>query len=188
MTVKWRGKPVFIKHRTAENVADCSKDDSADMRHKQTDAERVKNPEWCVAGAGAVLVVAGGRGRPTARYPLAAIPRATAVRSLSVRAPCGRQAAAWRRSTLVLLSRGTPVIPLAANARPPLPVRRLVVLGVCTHLGCVPIANAGDYNGWYCPCHGSHYDVAGRIRRGPAPTNLEIPTYKFLSPTKVLLG
>ena len=65
---------------------------------------------------------------------------------------------------------------------------RLVVIGVCTHLGCVPISNAGDYNGWYCPCHGSHYDVAGRIRRGPAPTNLEIPMYKFVTPTKVLLG
>jgi ubiquinol-cytochrome c reductase iron-sulfur subunit len=55
-------------------------------------------------------------------------------------------------------------------------------------LGCVPISNAGDYNGWYCPCHGSHYDGSGRIRRGPAPLNLEVPEYKFLSPTKVMLG
>lgn len=64
----------------------------------------------------------------------------------------------------------------------------LVVLGVCTHLGCVPIPNAGDYNGWYCPCHGSHYDGSGRIRRGPAPLNLEVPEYKFLSEDKLLLG
>ncbi len=64
----------------------------------------------------------------------------------------------------------------------------LIVLGVCTHLGCVPIPNAGDYNGWYCPCHGSHYDGSGRIRRGPAPLNLEVPSYKFLSEDKVLLG
>ena len=55
----------------------------------------------------------------------------------------------------------------------------LVVMGICTHLGCVPIANAGDYGGWFCPCHGSHYDVSGRIRKGPAPLNLEIPPYKF---------
>ena len=64
----------------------------------------------------------------------------------------------------------------------------LVVLGVCTHLGCVPIPNAGDYNGWYCPCHGSHYDGSGRIRRGPAPLNLEVPEYKFLSENKLLVG
>lgn len=65
---------------------------------------------------------------------------------------------------------------------------RLVVLGVCTHLGCVPISNAGDFNGWYCPCHGSHYDGSGRIRRGPAPLNLEVPEYRFLTPTKLVLG
>ncbi len=65
---------------------------------------------------------------------------------------------------------------------------RLIVLGVCTHLGCVPIANAGDYNGWFCPCHGSHYDGSGRIRRGPAPLNLEVPPYKFTSEDKVLIG
>ena len=64
----------------------------------------------------------------------------------------------------------------------------LIVLGVCTHLGCVPIANAGDFGGWFCPCHGSHYDASGRIREGPAPLNLEVPEYKFLSDYKVLLG
>ena len=57
----------------------------------------------------------------------------------------------------------------------------LVMLGVCTHLGCVPLSDKGDYNGWFCPCHGSHYDTSGRIRKGPAPTNLEIPKYEFVN-------
>ena len=64
----------------------------------------------------------------------------------------------------------------------------LVVLGVCTHLGCVPITGAGEYNGWFCPCHGSHYDVSGRIRKGPAPLNLEVPPYSFPEDGKVLIG
>lgn len=110
ITVKWRGKPVFIKHRTAEQIAEAATVNVSELRHAQTDAERVTKPEW------------------------------------------------------------------------------LIVLGVCTHLGCVPLPNAGDYNGWYCPCHGSHYDGSGRIRRGPAPLNLEVPTYKFLTDTKVVLG
>ena len=110
ITVKWRGKPVFIKHRTAEQIAEAATVNVGELRHAQTDAERTTKPEW------------------------------------------------------------------------------LIVLGVCTHLGCVPLPNAGDYNGWYCPCHGSHYDGSGRIRRGPAPLNLEVPTYKFLSDTKVMLG
>jgi Rieske Fe-S protein len=57
----------------------------------------------------------------------------------------------------------------------------LIVIGVCTHLGCVPIAGAGNYNGWFCPCHGSHYDGSGRIREGPAPYNLEVPEYRFVN-------
>lgn len=64
----------------------------------------------------------------------------------------------------------------------------LIVVGVCTHLGCVPLANSGDYGGWLCPCHGSHYDGAGRIRRGPAPQNLDIPPYAFESDTKIKIG
>lgn len=69
----------------------------------------------------------------------------------------------------------------------------LVTLGVCTHLGCVPLGaaegeNRGDYGGYFCPCHGSHYDTAGRIRRGPAPTNLEVPPYTFKSPTLIEIG
>jgi len=64
----------------------------------------------------------------------------------------------------------------------------LIVLGICTHLGCVPVSAAGDYNGWFCPCHGSHYDLSGRIRKGPAPTNLVIPPYEFEGEGVVVLG
>lgn len=110
VTVKWRGKPIFIKHRTQKEI-DISNDvNVSNLRDPETDAERVKNPEW------------------------------------------------------------------------------LVVLGVCTHLGCVPTSNAGEYGGWFCPCHGSHYDLSGRIRKGPAPLNLEIPPYQFLEDNKILLG
>lgn len=64
----------------------------------------------------------------------------------------------------------------------------LVMIGVCTHLGCVPLADAGDFGGWFCPCHGSHYDTAGRIRKGPAPENLLVPTAEFVTPTLLKLG
>ncbi|ABD53242.1 ubiquinol-cytochrome c reductase iron-sulfur subunit [Jannaschia sp. CCS1] len=65
----------------------------------------------------------------------------------------------------------------------------LVMQGVCTHLGCVPIGEgAGDFGGWFCPCHGSHYDTAGRIRRGPAPENLPIPAAEFIDDSTILLG
>ena len=60
--------------------------------------------------------------------------------------------------------------------------------GVCTHLGCVPIGEAGDFGGWFCPCHGSHYDISGRIRKGPAPLNLEIPAYSFPDETNLIIG
>ena len=64
----------------------------------------------------------------------------------------------------------------------------LVLVGTCTHLGCVPTFQGGDYKGWFCPCHGSHYDTSGRIRKGPAPTNLAVPEYAFLSDTRVKIG
>ena len=59
---------------------------------------------------------------------------------------------------------------------------------ICTHLGCVPLGDKGDYNGWFCPCHGSHYDTAGRIRKGPAPTNMEIPKYEFVNSNTIRIG
>lgn len=64
----------------------------------------------------------------------------------------------------------------------------LVMVGVCTHLGCIPLGEQGDYGGWFCPCHGSHYDTSGRIRKGPAPKNLPIPPYKFISKMRILIG
>ena len=64
----------------------------------------------------------------------------------------------------------------------------LVMLGICTHLGCVPLGDKGEYNGWVCPCHGSHYDTSGRIRKGPAPTNLEVPKYEFVNSNTIKIG
>ena len=65
----------------------------------------------------------------------------------------------------------------------------LVMMGVCTHLGCVPLGDgAGDFQGWFCPCHGSHYDTSGRIRKGPAPTNMEIPKYEFVDANTIKIG
>ena len=64
----------------------------------------------------------------------------------------------------------------------------LVLIGICTHLGCIPLAHQGEYDGFFCPCHGSQYDTSGRIRRGPAPTNLPVPPYEFVSDTKIRIG
>ena len=110
--VKWRGVPVFIRHRTPENIADANAVNVSELRDPQTDAERVKkgHEQW------------------------------------------------------------------------------LVMVGVCTHLGCIPLGDAGDYKGWFCPCHGSHYDTAGRVRKGPAPKNLVVPEYTFLSDNRIKIG
>jgi len=110
MTFKWRGKPLFIRHRTTAEIDTEVAVDPATLRDPQSDSERVKDPEW------------------------------------------------------------------------------LVILGVCTHLGCVPIANAGEFGGYYCPCHGSHYDASGRIRKGPAPLNLEVPYYEFPEEGLLVVG
>ena len=115
ITVTWRGKPVFIRHRTADEIARANAIDSAELRDPEEDETRVQKPEL------------------------------------------------------------------------------LVVLGVCTHLGCVPLGQKtgevkGEYDGWFCPCHGSHYDTSGRIRKGPAPTNLEVPPYSFLSDGLIRIG
>jgi len=63
-----------------------------------------------------------------------------------------------------------------------------VLVGICTHLGCIPLAHQGEYDGWFCPCHGSQYDTAGRIRKGPAPKNLFLPPYAFISDSKIRIG
>ncbi|EMF09670.1 ubiquinol-cytochrome c reductase iron-sulfur subunit [Sphaerulina musiva SO2202] len=108
--IKWRGKPVFIRHRTADEIKEAEDLDWKTLRDPQPDSDRVKKPEW------------------------------------------------------------------------------LIMLGVCTHLGCVPIGEAGDYGGWFCPCHGSHYDISGRVRRGPAPLNLEVPAYDFPEDNALVIG
>ncbi len=114
---KWRGKPVFARHLTPEEIAAAKKVDTASLRDPQTLMDRTKpgNEQW------------------------------------------------------------------------------LITLGVCTHLGCVPLGAAqgevrGDFGGYFCPCHGSHYDTAARVRKGPAPKNLEVPPYVFKSPTSVTIG
>lgn len=112
VTVKWRGKPIFVRRRTTKEIEEAKAVPLSDLKDPATDAERVKE---------------------------------------------GREE--W-----------------------------LVMIGVCTHLGCIPVGEAGDYNGWFCPCHGSHYDTAGRIRKGPAPLNLVLPDYEFLSDTLVKIG
>jgi len=110
VTMKYRGKPLFIKHRTPEEVEREEAVDITKLRDCQHDSERVKEKEW------------------------------------------------------------------------------LILIGICTHLGCVPIANAGDFGGYYCPCHGSHYDGSGRIRKGPAPLNLEVPPYEFVDDNTCIVG
>ncbi len=112
VTIKWRGKPLFVRNRTQREIDAAVKDDGASLPDPQTDAERHKDGK-----------------------------------------------AQW-----------------------------MVLVGSCTHLGCVPTFGGGDYGGWFCPCHGSHYDTSGRIRKGPAPKNLVVPEYEFLSDTKVKIG
>ncbi|KAI4165503.1 MAG: hypothetical protein LQ342_000913 [Letrouitia transgressa] len=108
--IKWRGKPVFIRHRTESEIQDAENTKWETLRDPQPDSERVQKPEW------------------------------------------------------------------------------LIMLGVCTHLGCVPIGEAGEFGGWFCPCHGSHYDISGRARKGPAPLNLEVPMYSFPTEESVVIG
>ncbi|MFC7332817.1 ubiquinol-cytochrome c reductase iron-sulfur subunit [Rhodocista pekingensis] len=117
ITVTWRGKPVFVRHRTAAEIASAQKTDLGSLIDPQPDSVRVKegHEQW------------------------------------------------------------------------------LIAVGICTHLGCVPLGQKstdprGDYGGWFCPCHGSHYDTAARIRKGPAPLNLAIPEYVFLDDTRIRIG
>ena len=115
ITVKWRGKPVFIRHRTKNEIESAKNENLDNLKDPQSDDERVINEKF------------------------------------------------------------------------------IVLVGVCTHLGCVPLGQKtgdvkGEYGGWFCPCHGSHYDYSGRIRKGPAPVNLEVPEYKFVSNNVIKIG
>ena len=124
LTVKWRGKPVFIRRRTAEEIEAARAVALTDLI--DTQSENANKPGSDASDANRTLDEEGE----------------------------------W-----------------------------LVMLGVCTHLGCVPLGNgAGEFGGWFCPCHGSHYDTAGRIRKGPAPQNLHIPVAEFVNETTIKLG
>nr|WP_174825610.1 MULTISPECIES: ubiquinol-cytochrome c reductase iron-sulfur subunit [unclassified Ruegeria] len=132
LTVKWLGKPVFIRHRTGAEIQEA----------KEQDAEGVDSlPD------------------PLARNfnQPADAPATDANRVMP--SPEGEAPGAW-----------------------------LVQMGVCTHLGCVPLGDAGDFGGWFCPCHGSHYDLAGRIRKGPAPENLPVPPAEWTDNSTIKLG
>jgi len=125
LTVKWRGKPVFIRNRTPEEVKAAADVPMAELKD------------------------------PVARNAnLAADAKATGI---------DRSGGAGKENWIVMI-------------------------GSCTHLGCVPLGQSGEYNGWFCPCHGSVYDTAGRIRKGPAPENLAIPTFSFKSDTVIQIG
>jgi ubiquinol-cytochrome c reductase iron-sulfur subunit len=124
LTVKWRGKPVFVRRRTAEEIAAARDTALADLA--DASAQNKNKPDADASDANRSLDEAGE----------------------------------W-----------------------------LVMIGVCTHLGCVPVGNAsGDFGGWFCPCHGSHYDTSGRIRKGPAPRNLDVPVAAFIDDVTIKLG
>ncbi|KIC45370.1 ubiquinol-cytochrome C reductase [Ruegeria sp. ANG-S4] len=132
LTVKWLGKPVFIRHRTGAEIAEA----------QEQDAEGV-----------------GALPDPLARnFNLNADAPATDANRV-MPSPEGEAPGAW-----------------------------IVQMGVCTHLGCVPLGDAGDFGGWFCPCHGSHYDLAGRIRKGPAPENLPVPPAEWVDNSTIRLG
>ena len=124
ITIKWRGNPVFIRHRTQKEIDDAKAVPVSDLPDPDARNANVKEGD----PATDENRVVGGK------------------------------------------------------------EQFLVMVGVCTHLGCVPIGQQGDYGGWLCPCHGSHYDTAGRIRKGPAPQNLGVPKYEYISDTKVRIG
>jgi ubiquinol-cytochrome c reductase iron-sulfur subunit len=156
MTFKWRGKPLFVRHRAADEVAEVRAVNTGSLRHQETDEQRTKNPEWLVVLGTQATEVSPLLGCIFLQIFTLCVCACLLFVCLFV-------------SVCVCLSLSLSRFPRAASDRVP---------GICTHLGCVPIANAGDFGGYYCPCHGSHYDASGRIRQGPAPLNLEVPPYE----------
>ena len=173
VTVKWRGKPVFVRRRTEAEIDGARAVDLGQLRDPERDEDRAKNPEVC------------SRLRSAGVGPF----RLHHVQACPLASPNAERRALWRMSAHQdphpSTSHGfqgcTCLIWCVAS-------QWLVVVGVCTHLGCVPLPNAGDYHGWFCPCHGSHYDTSGRVRKGPAPYNLEVPEYKFLDDSTLQVG
>jgi ubiquinol-cytochrome c reductase iron-sulfur subunit len=129
LTVMWRGKPVFIRHRTEAEIDEAN------------------------------------------AVPIDDLPDPIA-----------------RNANLPADAEATDANRVFANGEAEPRLEWLLMVGVCTHLGCVPLGEQGDYDGWFCPCHGSHYDTAGRIRKGPAPRNLDVPEYEFVSDTLIRVG
>ncbi len=125
LTVQWRGRPVFIRNRTPEEVEAA----------REVELAALKDP----------------------------VARNENMEETADASDLNRSAGEGRENWIIMV-------------------------GSCTHLGCVPLGQAGDFNGWFCPCHGSHYDTAGRIRTGPAPTNLPVPPFEFISDTTVSIG
>ncbi|MBD0414536.1 ubiquinol-cytochrome c reductase iron-sulfur subunit [Oryzicola mucosus] len=125
LTVKWRGRPVFIRNRTPEEVEAAKEVPMSDLKDPVA-----RNANLAADATASDLDRSAGEGKEN-----------------------------W-----------------------------IVMIGVCTHLGCVPLGQQGDFGGWFCPCHGSHYDTAGRIRKGPAPENLHVPSYAFVSDTTIRVG
>ncbi|WP_343040960.1 ubiquinol-cytochrome c reductase iron-sulfur subunit [Nitratireductor arenosus] len=125
VTAKWRGRPVFIRNRTAEEIEAAT----------GVELDELKDP----------------------------VARNANISSDAPATDLDRSAGEGKENWIVMV-------------------------GVCTHLGCVPLGQAGDFGGWFCPCHGSHYDTAGRIRKGPAPENLAVPIFEFVSDTTIRIG
>ncbi|CAF9941803.1 MAG: hsp70 nucleotide exchange factor fes1 [Alectoria fallacina] len=145
--IKWRGKPVFIRHRTADEIKEAEDTKWETLRDPQPDSDRVKKPEW--------LIMLG----TLPPFPIS-LPSSTFL-----------------------------PFPLDRSKQPSSNLTtKILMTGVCTHLGCVPIGESGDFGGWFCPCHGSHYDISGRARKGPAPLNLAVPEYEFPEDEKVIIG
>ncbi|WP_155146836.1 ubiquinol-cytochrome c reductase iron-sulfur subunit [Roseibium sp. RKSG952] len=132
LTVKWLGKPVFIRHRTGAEITEAQEQDAEGVDALPDPLARNfnLNPDAPATDANRVMP-----------------------------SPEGEAPGAW-----------------------------IVQMGVCTHLGCVPLGDAGDFGGWFCPCHGSHYDLAGRIRKGPAPENLPVPPAEWVDNSTIKLG
>ncbi len=124
LVVKWQGKPIFIRNRTAKEIEEAKSTPLSDLKDK---IARNRNLGDAAAATDANRTIEGKEN--------------------------------W-----------------------------LIQVGICTHLGCIPLGEQGDFGGWFCPCHGSHYDTAGRIRKGPAPENLLVPPYVFLTDTLVKIG
>jgi ubiquinol-cytochrome c reductase iron-sulfur subunit len=124
ITVKWRGKPVFIRNRTDKELEEARNVDLAELKDRDARNQNLGKSDASDVNRSA------GEGREN-----------------------------W-----------------------------IIMIGSCTHLGCIPVGLAGEFGGWFCPCHGSHYDTAGRIRKGPAPENLAIPKYEFIDDTNIKIG